>query len=97
MKLFILNHKATKRRGEVEASSKHDITKNQDTASVVVAPGFNVGVGHQEHRKYDDDDIPRGKDKSERLGYTTHLFWNIPSRKCYHSWDLQKTDLQCVG
>jgi hypothetical protein len=31
---------------------------------MVVTLGLNVGISHQEHRKYDHDDIPRWENES---------------------------------
>lgn len=41
-----------------------DIPENQDTSTVIVTLGFDVGVSHQEHRQDDGDNIPAREDQS---------------------------------
>ena len=47
-----------------EARDEHQVTKDKDTTTVVVALRLNVGVGHQEHGKDDRDDVPAGEDEA---------------------------------
>lgn len=44
--------------------STANVPENQDTSTVIVTLGFDVGVSHQEHRQDDGDNIPARENQS---------------------------------
>lgn len=44
--------------------STANVPENQDTSTVIVTFGFDVGVSHQEHRQDDGDNIPARENQS---------------------------------
>lgn len=40
-----------------------NIPENKDASSVIIALSFDVGIGHQEHREDNNNDIPTWEDE----------------------------------
>lgn len=43
------------------------IPQNEDASSMIVAPRFNISIGHQEYSKNDDHNVPTREDQTSMV------------------------------